>query len=144
MTPLRLRVRVIRDRGPLDTALAEGAQPDRDSRIAVRARALSSPQARRRLATMIGDLLDAAEEPPDAFSPRGSQPPLQRESIRVARPELQELAARLAALHPMPVQAIALTALLVWDAASPMYTVRDDATVIGWTLAAVDAAGAAA
>ena len=144
MTPLRLRVRVIRDRGPLDTALAEGAQPDRDSRIAVRARALSSPQARRRLAPMIGDLLDAAEEPPDAFSPRGSQPPLQRESIRVARPELQELAARLAAPHPMPVQAIALTALLVWDAASPMYTVRDDATVIGWTLAAVDAAGAAA
>ena len=144
MNPLRLRVRVIRDRGPLDTALAEGAQPDRDSRIAVRARALSSPQARRRLATMIGDLLDAAEEPPDAFSPRGSQPPLQRESIRVARPELQELAARLAAPHPMPVQAIALTALLVWDAASPMYTVRDDATVIGWTLAAVDAAGAAA
>ena len=139
MTPLRLRV----NRGPLDAALAEGAQPDRDSRIAVRARALSSPQARRRLATMIGDLLDAAEERPDTFSPRGSQPPLERESIRVARPELQELAARLAAPHPMPVQAIALTALLVWDAASPMYTVRDDATVIGWTLAAVDAAAAA-
>jgi len=44
----------------------------------------------------------------------------------------------------MPVQAIALTALLVWDAASPMHTVRDNATVIGWTLAAVDAAAAAA
>jgi len=35
---------------------------------------------------------------------------------------------------------VALAALLVWDSASPMYTLRDDATVIGWTLAALDAA----
>ena len=144
MTPVRLHLRVIRDRGPLDTALAEGAEPNGDSRLAVRARALSSPQARRRLATTIGDLIEAAEQPPDAFGLHGPHPPLQRESILVARPELQELAARLAAPHPIPVQAIALTALLVWDAGSPVYTLRDDATVIGWTLAAVDAAAAAA
>jgi hypothetical protein len=144
MTTLRLPLQVIRDRGPLDTALAEGVQPDGDSHLAVRARALSSPQARRRLATTIGDLLDAAEKPPDPFGRQGSQPPLQRESIRAARPELQELAARLQAPHPIPVQAIALTALLVWDAASPVYTLRDDATVIGWALAAVDAAAAVA
>ena len=40
----------------------------------------------------------------------------------------------------MPVQALALSALLVWDSASPMYTLRDDATIVDWTLAALDAA----
>jgi hypothetical protein len=26
----------------------------------------------------------------------------------------------------------------VWDSASPMYTLRDDATILDWTLAALD------
>jgi hypothetical protein len=137
--PLRLRVRVLRDRGRLDTALAEGVDPADDPVLSARARALSTPRARRRLAATIGNLLDAAEEPPDAFGPHGPQPPLQRESILAARPELEALADRLAAAEAMPVQALALTALLVWDTASPIYTAREDATVVGWTLAALDA-----
>jgi hypothetical protein len=76
MTPVHLHLQVIRDRGPLDIALAEGAQPAGDSRLAVRARALSSPRARRRLATTIGNLLAAAEQPPVAFDPHGPPPPL--------------------------------------------------------------------
>jgi hypothetical protein len=143
MSPVRLHLRVIRDRGRLDASLAEGADPTADPALAVRARALSAERARRRLAATITNLLDAAEEPPEVFGPYGPQPPLQRQSILAARPELEELGERLAAHRPLPVQAVALTALLVWDAASPMYTLRDDATVIGWTLAALGAAAGA-
>jgi hypothetical protein len=139
MTPMRLKLRVIRDRGRLDTALAEGVDPADDPVLSVRARALSTPRARRRLAATIGNLLDAAEEPPDAFGPHGPQPPLQRESLLAARPELEALADRLVGMDAMPVQALALTALLVWDTASPVYMAREDATVIGWTLAALGA-----
>jgi hypothetical protein len=140
MTPMRLKLRVIRDRSRLDTALANGADPAGDPALTVRARALAAPRARRRLAGTIANLLDAAEEPPDAFGPHGPRPPLQRESILVARHELETLADRLASREPIPVQAIALTAMLVWDTASPIYTLRNDATVTGWTLAALDAA----
>jgi hypothetical protein len=139
MSPMRLKLRVLRDRTRLDSALAEGADPSDDPTLAIRARALSAPRARRRLAGTILNLLDAAEEPPDAFGPHGPRPPLQRESILTARPELETLADRLAGPGPMPVQALALTALLVWDAASPIYTLRDEATVTGWTLAALEA-----
>jgi hypothetical protein len=135
-----LRLRLLTERGRLTSALAGGADPSHDPALVARAHALSAPRARRRLAATIGNLLDAAQEPPEAFGPHGPRPPLQRESILAARAELEALADQLAHPAAMPVQAVALAALLVWDSASPMYTLRDDATVIGWTLAALDAA----
>ena len=141
--PLRLRVRVLRDRRRLDSALAQGTDPASDHALALRARALAAPRARRRLAVTIANLLDAAEEPPSAFGPHGPRPPLQRESILAARMQLEALADRLTSPEPMPIQAVALTAQLVWDTASPICTPRDDVTVTGWTLAALTAAASA-
>jgi hypothetical protein len=129
----------MRDRCRLDAALADGADPGDDPALALRARALGAPRTRRRIAATIGDLLDAAEEPPDAFGPHGPRPPLQRASVLSARSELVTLADRLAGPDPVAVQAIALTALLVWDGASPVYAPHGDATVLGWTLAALAA-----
>ena len=47
---------------------------------------------------------------------------------------------RMAIVLAINLAMLALTALLVWDTASPIYTLRNDATVTSWTLAALDAA----
>src|SRR5689334_9015903 len=82
-----LRLRLLTEREQLDSALADGADPSHDPALAARAHALSAPRARRRLAATIDNLLDAADEPPEAFGRHGPQPALQRASILAARAE---------------------------------------------------------
>ena len=128
---LRLRWRVARQRTRLDRALAGGTDPRDDPALALRARQLTQPSARRAIAQAIRNILDAAEEPPDAWGPGGSRPPLQRAAIHADRDGLLALADRLR--EPVPPQAAAMAALLVWDSASPIYAPGAGATIHQWT-----------
>src|SRR5438477_386155 len=74
-----------------------------------------------RIANTIGNVLDAADEPPDTWGRHNSRPPLQRDDIVAARDVLLVLAARLREPGYLPPRAVALAAMLVWDSASSMY-----------------------
>jgi hypothetical protein len=130
---LGLRLRVARHRTQLDTALAEDADPAADPALALRARQLAQPSTLRAIASALDNILDAVEEPPEAWSSGGPRPPLQREAILAAQDELRTLAARLRETRSVSPQAAALAALLVWDSASPIYADRPGTTVEYWT-----------
>ena len=111
----------------LDAALAAGADPADDPALALRARQLTAQSTRDAIARTLRNLLDAAEEPPEAPGPPGPRPPLQRDAILAGQAAVLALADRLR--HPVSTQAAALAALLVWDSASPLYTPRPDTSV---------------
>jgi hypothetical protein len=127
----------VRRRPRLDAALADGADPEAEPALALRARQLTEPRARRAMASALRSILEAAEEPPDARSLGGPRPPLQREAILADRAHLLALAARLR--EPVPPQAAAMASLLVWDSASPLYAAEVRATLEQWTATILDA-----
>ncbi len=121
---LRLRLRVARRRTKLDRALAEGASPDADPALELRATQLTARSTRRAIAGTIADLLSAAEEePPEAFGAVSARPSLRGDEILASRAELRAVVDALEEPHPLSPQAAALAAWLVWDSASPMYAV---------------------
>lgn len=124
---LRLRLQVALQRAQLDTALAEGADPADDRALALRAHQLTAQSTRHAVARCLRNLLDAAEEAPEAWDPPGPRPPLQRDAILTSQDDMLALADRLR--YPISPQAAALAALLVWDSASPIYTNHPDTTV---------------
>jgi ribonuclease D len=130
---LRLRLQVARQQTRLDTELAEGANPADDPALALRAQQLTEDSTRRALGNTLQNLLDAAEEPPQAWGPAGPRPPLQRDAILAARDQLLALADQLRQRDDISPQATALAALLVWDSASPIYTDQQDTTVAQWS-----------
>jgi hypothetical protein len=136
---LGLRLRVAQHRTQLDTALAEDTDPGADPTLALRARQLADPSTLRAIAGALDSILDAAEEPQEAWSVGGPRPPLQREAILAARDDLHVLAARLREGGGVSPQAAALAALLVWDSASPIYADRAGTTVAYWTGGILDA-----
>ena len=127
-----LRLRVWRQRPRLDAALANGAAPSDSPGLALRARQLRQESTRHAIARAIRNVLDAAEEPPEAWGRNGSSPPLQREALLAARHDLLSVADRLCRARNGPPQAIALAASLVWDSASPAYSPNTDATLEQW------------
>lgn len=130
--PLRLRLKVWRERVQLDAALAAGADPALDSALALRARQLTDPTSRRALANAITNVLEAAGEPAEARRPEGSRPPLQREAIATARDRLMVVADQLRRRAAIPAQGAALASLLVWDSASPLYSPIAEVSVLVW------------
>jgi hypothetical protein len=136
---IRLRLKVWRRRGKLDAELAEGRHAAGDPELGLRARQLTRSTTRVGLARTLRNLLDAAEEPPDTWSFGDPRPPLRRDAVLAAHDELTELAERLAAPGDVPPQAAALTSLMVWDSASPVYAADPRASVIDWAVAALDA-----
>lgn len=126
---LRLRLAVWRGRARLDAALAEGRDPADDPALALRAVQLTKPSTRLALASTIRNLIDAAEEPPEAWSGGDCRPPLQRQALLAAHDDLQAIADRLGRAGDIPPQAAALGASLVWDSASPMYATNADTSV---------------
>jgi hypothetical protein len=114
------RLRTLGRRAHLDAALAEGADPEQDPLLELRAQELTSDATRRAISRTIHNLLDAAEEPW-----HGSRPPLQADDVLAAREELVSLAERLVGPNPISPQAAALAARLVWDCASPIYAAGD-------------------
>jgi hypothetical protein len=127
---LRLRLQAALQRARLDAALAEGADPDDDRALALRAHQLTAQSTRHALARSLHNILDAAEEAPEAWDPPGPRPPLQRDAILTSQDDILAVADRLR--HPISPQAAALAALLVWDSASPLYTSRPDTTITEW------------
>jgi hypothetical protein len=121
---MRLRFAVWRRRTRLDAELAAGRDPDGDALLAARAEQITSTAARQALARTLLNVLDAAEEPPEAWV--SARPPLRREEVLAARPELEELADRLSDPRDVLPQGAACAVALVWDSASPVYAVYDD------------------
>jgi hypothetical protein len=121
MNGLMLRARALGRRAHLDAELAAGADPSRDPTLELRASQLTGAASRAAIASTIHHLLDAAEEPPEAWGAHGPRPPLQREAILAARADLIAIAERLAGSAPVTPRSAALAAQLVWDAGSPIY-----------------------
>lgn len=126
---VRLRFAVWRHRSRLDAALADGQEPKGDPLLTLRAEQLTSAASRLALARTLRNLIDAAEEPPDAWGSTGSQPPLQREGVLAARDDLVALADRLSEPRAVRPQGAARAAALVWDSASRMYSAYPDGSV---------------
>jgi hypothetical protein len=70
----------------------------------------------------------------------GSRPPLQRDGVLAARPELLAIAQCFDEGGPIPPQAMALASQLVWDSASPVYA-EGDFSVWEWARAILDGLG---
>src|SRR5947209_8330027 len=73
-----------------------------------------------------------------AWRPRGPQPPLQGRAVLAAEEELRAVAERLADSEDIEPQPVALAALLVWDLGSPVYSQREDTSVVEWADAVLD------
>lgn len=89
------------------------------------------------MARTLHNLIDAAEEPTDAWSYGGPRPPLQREALLEGQFELLALADLLRRPNVLPPAALALVALLLWDSASPIYSEHVATTVGEWARAAM-------
>ncbi len=112
---MRLRVRFA---GPqLDVGLAAGEDPDGDPGLALRAAQLTSPGARRRLATAVEKACRTSRR--RGFS---AAIPVDARALDLARPVLLELAAALRCSDCVRAQGVALAELLLTQAEGPLYT----------------------
>jgi hypothetical protein len=112
------RVRVWWRRPTLTARLANGADPDESTDLMLVARELIGAPKRSQLAAALDRVVRAAAQRPRPWT---AVVPLNRREILAARDELVELSERLRADTPVPVRAVALTAVLVRDGASPVY-----------------------
>jgi hypothetical protein len=103
----------------LDRELARGASPDTGAPLALRARALLRPRVQSQLARQVARVLADGTGP--ALRVRGSRVPVQRNSIQTSAGTFKELADRLLAPGPLPVQGIAMVRKLLTDGAGPIY-----------------------
>jgi hypothetical protein len=102
----------------LDLALAEGARPDDDVTIALRAQTLIAKPERWMLATSIRRLLREARDRRPAVIARA---PVARRKVLEAADELEALAARLLADEPVDARGMAQVGRLLGDVRSPLY-----------------------
>jgi hypothetical protein len=110
----------IRLRGArLDRELASGASPDASVRLSLRARLLGRTSTRIALARRMREVIAEAERGPGAITARM---PVCRRKVLDARPELEELAARLTAPGAVAVEGVALTRRMLHDGDGPIYT----------------------
>jgi hypothetical protein len=124
------------NRGALDRALADGADPAGSPQLAWRSRELALPRTRRQLARVLTHVLDAAAEPPSWWRGRGVQPPVRSAAVLDAAPEIRALTDRLQAPQPAAAQGLALTSLLAWDTASPLFAAAEPGAVAAWVCTA--------
>jgi hypothetical protein len=120
---LGLRMDVLAHRWSLDQRLAEGAYPERDAALGLRARQLTSPKLRRRLADSLTRAVRRVSVP-NVFSPAA---PLDRRAVAQVRPQLVELADRLQdSTRPVEPRGVAMIKELLADGTSPLYSPRWD------------------
>jgi hypothetical protein len=101
----------------LDRRLADGASPDSDRLIALRARALVVPARRQRLASDWERLVRTARERPTTRA----HVPLRRDRIVAAEADIRELQRSLRANAPVPARGVAMASRLLSDGAGPLY-----------------------
>ena len=116
---LRTRLATFLHRAQLDRQLAEGRNPRTSPALALRATQLTEPPARRRLAAAFRSTLEEAMRSAEQrYSP---SVPLNRGAVLACRPQLEDLAERLAALeHPRP-RGVAIARWLLVDGTGPLY-----------------------
>jgi hypothetical protein len=104
----------------LDAQLAAGAAADTDKLRQVRARQLTSPRRRRKLATCWDELLGRCTGG-TANAARGAAVPVQQSQIVAVAPQIRALTSRLRGRLPVAAQAVAMASLLLTDGRGPVY-----------------------
>jgi hypothetical protein len=120
---LRLRLRVWWRRLALTRELAAGEDPDTSDELTLVARDLIGAHTHQRLAGALELAIRKAQQG------RGVRASLNRRDVLHAHAELTALAQRLRDDTPVPVQGVAMVAVLVTDGAGPMYNARAAETV---------------
>jgi hypothetical protein len=120
-TSLAVRIRTRLGRAELDKALAAGADPGGSAELGLRAKQLSSPAERARIANGLVEALgDARRKEPTTLRLRP-----QRAVVRDAADDILALVLRLRDDRPVGIAGVAAAARLLDDRSGPMY--RDDA-----------------
>jgi hypothetical protein len=126
--PARLRDRFVarlRTRS-LDTALASGTPPESDTALALRARRLTNPPSRRKLALAIRHLVRDAD---GAGTPSYVRVSPLSDRVSAASRELRILAERIAEPTPISARGVAQALLLLTDGTGPLYNPRSESSV---------------
>jgi hypothetical protein len=107
----------------LDSALAEGANPETTEGLALRAQQLRDPKERQRLATAIENLFRLATMGPGVNATTSLvRAPFNRYHVAANRPGLEQLALKLRGDGRHGVRGLAMASILIEDAGSPLYT----------------------
>jgi hypothetical protein len=123
-------------RGPsLDRQLAAGANPRASAALALRARRITAPRSRARLADGLMRAIRAAQTPPGLSAAMRPH----REEVLAVRTVLATLERRLRAPEPASARGVALLQTLLTDGASPLYR-PDERGALGSELRAAAAA----
>jgi hypothetical protein len=120
---LALRLRVRWSSAALDSALADGADPDASDELALRARQLAEPKARERVAKAIERVIELSELVGRASPAQLAylRVPFRRQQVEAARPRLVQLVERLRAEEALSVRGLAMASQLVDDGRGPLY-----------------------
>jgi hypothetical protein len=117
-TRLRLQLNTAWRGTALDRMLADGVDPDNSAALALRARKLTGPRGRQRIASGLAAAIRGATDTRPGFTsalrPRASE-------LLDARTVVTALERRLRGARPVSAQGVALLATLLTDAASPLY-----------------------
>jgi hypothetical protein len=105
----------------LDRQLAGGRAPRSGRPLAIRARDIAAPIARRELARRWTNVLDQARQQP---VPRFVGAPLQRGAVIAAEPDLHEMISVLSSARPIDARGVAMASSLLRDGTGPLYNRR--------------------
>lgn len=108
----------------LDRQLAAGRPPRSSHALAIRARELVSPAARRELAQCWANVLDQAARRPVPVSPRA---PLRHGAVIAVREDLREMILVLTSGLPIGARGAAMASWLLSDGTGPLYNHRSRA-----------------
>ena len=108
----------------LDRQLAAGRPPLSGHALAIRAREIISPAARRDLAQRWSNVLDRASRRPVPRSPRA---PLRRGAVIAAGEDLREMISVLTSGLPIDARGAAMASRLLSDGTGPLYNHRSRA-----------------
>lgn len=105
----------------LDRQLAAGRPPRSGLALAMRAREIATPAARRELARRWTNVLDQARQQP---VPRFVRAPLQRGAVIAAEHDLLEMISVLTSSRPIDARGAAIASSLLRDGTGPLYNRR--------------------
>lgn len=116
---LRERLATVLQADAIDRELAAGADPECRPTLAIRAQQLATPRRREELASAFARVLAAAVDP--SRTTRARWGPIRSDHVRESADDLRLLIDHLRAPAPVAAQGVAISRLLVCNAASPLY-----------------------
>ncbi len=102
----------------LDRQLAAGRPPRSSQTLAIRAREIATPTARRELARRWTNVLDQASR---QSVPRFVRAPLQRDAVIAGQQDLHEMISVLTSGRPIDARGAAMASALLRDGTGPLY-----------------------